>query len=946
MDAGRDIVVEISPVRSSQLLLAQARRARAASCPVQGPAGVAFWPTEARLEQGRSGPVAVIDGETSLLDVLIDDRREPLDDELRAVRPEIFRVLGPLAAQIGSEVQDVGFRVVGDGALTIGVDLWGGVFQDTAAREAWSTFDDDFRRGEDWALFVDRRLLVPVIERAARRAGRALPFTVDDVEVEWADPIIVRLTGSYLTGFGAFGWWHELGVTVDVRIDFAVNPRRQLVLRRRRASLRLDGVGAQIAGWVYGDQIRTALREEIDPDEVFPPVPLYFTLPPLASLTGTGVTITDDGLLLVGDMTVALPTPPRLELSPRHLVFLETASSACSVGQGTFDDETVYLRNAGGSPLFLCSVATVGRFTIVETSDPEVTVAADGHSLRFPNTGLDRSETLAVTLRYAGPRGEQVNSSLAIVSNDPTDLLREVALTVPPARPLEWTTDPTDVLEIRVANSRPDDDFRMVSDCREIVRRHPESLQRPAGEVRIHNTGPAAVVMCGISISSELFEVVEPPSRRVDPGGSLTVGIRYFPNDVGSTAETALEVFDQDGHRQTVRIRAHVVPEAQKARLDLAVTGDLIDVLIDLAGDALCLPHNADICRARQLFGDVPGGDVPYAVIRAAPVPPGAEVRLTDDAGRTVAADVSERRHREFLLPWTDGDGFTGNPCIARFDTLSPIQLGAVRIGLSGQVLHRAATLPGPATTFAAVPGLLAVLDDRGVTFVDWREQDRPHRVGTVELTDPVGLAAVGTTVVVVSTAEAVVVDVGEATTPTVAARGKIEGSATLAIADGRLVIARTKGAMVYSFDDGPMRAEREMPLPLAPEHLAFCGRHLVVGRGSEVALLTGDGDVRATWIAAQPIEGISASGRSIWVRTGATDTRLEVSDEGLAAVSTVTRGDPTRAFSPGPGPGQLLTRSADGELELWTVRRHQLRRGRFKDAFTLRTPSPGAGHH
>ena len=111
-------------------------------------------------------------------------------------------------------------------------------------------------------------------------------------------------------------------------------------------------------------------------------------------------------------MTVALPTPPRLELSTRQLVFLEIASSACSVGQGTFDDETVYLRNAGGSPLFLCSVATVDRFTIVETSDPAVTVAADGHSLRFPNTGHDRSETLAVTSALRRATGaEQVVSS-------------------------------------------------------------------------------------------------------------------------------------------------------------------------------------------------------------------------------------------------------------------------------------------------------------------------------------------------------------------------------------------------------------------------------------------------------------------------------------------------------------------------------------------------------
>ena len=227
------------------------------------------------------------------------------------------------------------------------------------------------------------------------------------------------------------------------------------------------------------------LREEIDPDEVFPPVPLAFALPPLARLTGTEAVIIDDGLVIHGDMTVALPTPPRLKLSPSRLVFLESATSACSVGLPTFDDQTVYLRNSGGSSLFLCSVATTGGFTIVETSDPAVTVAADGHSLRFADNGLDRSESLAVTLHYAGLRGERVDSSLAIVCNDPADMLRDVALTVPPSRPLAWNTDPIDVLEINVANSRPDEDFRMVADCREIVvRRPPESLQRPAGEVR------------------------------------------------------------------------------------------------------------------------------------------------------------------------------------------------------------------------------------------------------------------------------------------------------------------------------------------------------------------------------------------------------------------------------------------------------------------------------
>jgi hypothetical protein len=946
MDAGRDVVVVISPAQSAQLLLAQARRARTASCPLQGPAGIAFWPTHARLEQEPGGPVALIDGETSLSDEPVDDYREPLDDELRAVRPEIFRVLAPLAAQIGSEVEDVGFRVVGDGALAVGVDLWGGVLQDDAARTAWSTFDVDFRRGHDWALFVDRRLLVPVIERAARRAGRALPFLLEDVEVVWADPITVRLTGRYLTGFGAFGWWHELAVTVEVQIDFEVNARAQLSLRRRRASLRLDGVGAQIAGWAYGDEIRTALRENIDPDQVFPPVTLSFALPPLARLTGTDAVISADGLVIHGDMTVALPTPPRLEFSPRRLVFLETVNSACSVGGPTFEDQTVYLRNTGGSPLFLCSVATAGGFTIVETSDPTITVAADGQSLRLPDGGIDRTESLAVTVRYAGPRGDQVDSSLMIVCNDPSDMRREVALTVPPSRPLSWTTDPTDVLEISVANSRPDEEFRTVSDCREIVRRSPESLQRPAGEVRVHNTGRATVVLCGISILSDRFEVVEPPSRRIEPGGSLTIGIRYFPTQVGATDESALDVFDQDGQRRSVRIRAHVVPEAQRARLDLSVTGDLIDVLIDLAGDRLCLPHDGDICRARPFFADVPEGEVPYAVVRIGPVPPDAEVRLTDDAGRPVAVDVSDRRHREFLLPWTDGDGFTGNPCIARFDTLSAAELAAVRIGLSGQVLHRVATFPGPMRSYVALTELVAVLDDRGVTLLDWRDQDSPRRVGAIPLTEAVGLTAAGSHLVVLSASEVAMLELGGGNEPTVSARGEIDAGEPFACSDDCLAVARTDTAVLYTLDDGPIRVAHSLQLPFAPTQLAFSARRLVIAGGSEVVLLSRDGDVLATWIAADPIEDLVASGRSIWVRSRTMDTRLEATGDELLPVSSATRAHRVPAFGPAPQPGRLLHHTNDNQLDLWAVSRHQLRRDRFKEAFTMRTQSLRPDHH
>jgi len=133
--------------------------------------------------------------------------------------------------------------------------------------------------------------------------------------------------------------------------------------------------------------------------------------------------------------------------------------------------------------------------------------------------------------------------------------------------------------------------------------------------------------------------------------------------------------------------------------------------------------------------------------------------------------------------------------------------------------------------------------------------------------------------------------------------------------------------------------------LPVAAEHFAFSDQRLVVAGGSEVVLLSDDGDVHATWTAAHRIEGLVASGRSIWVRAGGIDTRLDATGDRLAPVSTVTTVDTALEFSPGPHPGSLLRRSNDNQLELWAVTRHQLRRDQFKQAFTMRNPTTRAAH-
>ena len=103
---------------------------------------------------------------------------------------------------------------------------------------------------------------------------------------------------------------------------------------------------------------------------------------------------------------------------------------------------------------------------------------------------------------------------------------------------------------------------------------------------------------------------------------------------------------------------------------------------------------------------------------------------------------------------------------------------------------------------------------------------------------------------------------------------------------------------MLYTFDEGRIRRTRELQLPVAPEHIAFSGRRVVISGGSEVVLLSADGDVDATWTSAQRIDGFVASGRSIWVRAGRTDTKLEAVGDQLMPVSSVRTADPALAIS------------------------------------------------
>lgn len=944
MDTGRDIVIEISEDRAAELLLAMARSSREGSCQRLNGARVSVWPTAARFEQRAEGPVALLDAKTSVGE--LQDYAVPLAEQLRPIRQRIFAALAPLATQIGSEVMDVEFKIVGQGTVVGGIDMWGGIFRDASANENWSAFHSDFRARRDWALFVDKRLLVPVIERAVLRARQDLPFVFEGVEVMWGDPITVTIKGHELTGLGAFGWWHELDVTVNISIDFAVNSRNELILRRRGARVTLEGTFAQIAGWVAGDEIREGIREYTDPERFFAPVSLVFSLPQNSRMVGTTLRLRDDGLIIRGDLDVPEPRPPRLRISPARLDFYEAFATACGAGVPSFEPKAVYLRNDGGGTLFLCGVElTTPGFVIANTNDPGLTIASDGRSLQYTGAGLGYSDSLALTITYMGSRELDAEGVLRVTSNDPLAMVQALPVAVAQEGALEWSVEPEELLQVRVANAQPGEQARQVyENCREqLVTIDP--LRAHAGEVRVLNTGRVPVFLCGLNLRSEgRLSLEEPISRRVEPGSSLILRIGFHPTEVGETAEGSLQIRDQRGIQRTVPIEARVDPQAQRGQLSHgSVSGANIGVVFDLAREALCLPSDANICRSRSLFEPVAPEELAVGMFELGPLPAEAEVRFTDDAGSVVLVDTSDRRRRAFAMAWLDGDGFKGNPCIALFDRVSAAQHAALRIRVSGQRVVRVGSLPGDGiVALAPAAGIVVVADADGLHFIEWTDPHKPAEISRLPLRGITALASDGKSLAVATADETVLVDAGNPVQPRITAHGEVSGAGALALISGRVYMSVAKQALVLEPVNGRLRNCGNFPLPISVQHVGLTRWGVLAADDQEVVQLDQNGEVVATWRTDDRIERVITTGRTASVTTRCAITVLRVAANSLQPITWYARAHWSTALVPCADSQRFLRLVEGGRVELWQARQHRLRREEFKGAFQIRAMVPG----
>jgi hypothetical protein len=946
MSTGRPLLLEISNPKAQELVLLLARSLQQVSC--QGPT-VSVWPTAVTFQQDPDlAAVADVTANTSLGPIT---STVPLTGSLlTAVEDGVRTALTPILGLLGTRMQSLAVRVVDDGALAGGIALEHIPTDDSA----WNAFHEDILAGQpadsrDWGIVVDAATMVRFLERQVAAAAAAIRegfgATIHRTHVTWGPPIVVTIAGHFDYGTPVTFPWGPLVLGIDfeltVQLDVAVDRQNRLILYRRAYHLHLDGPN----GWEAGEHAGRMIRQQVDdwtqPSRYVNPVSLIFDVVPGVRLTGVAAHAAPDGLYIVGRVTINPPSPPSIDIYPASVRFIETAMSACGGGAPVFPDQQVTIRNLGGGPLYVCSIAWQGPAGVTLEGDIAGPVPGSINVQAF-------SRQLQTTLKYAGPRGTSFRGTLQIVSNDPDHLTKDVQVDVISGGQFSYTLEP-DPLNIDVANARPGDTVTMLPDCREVVvHRDPATAEAPAGVVTIHNDGSAPVFVCAVSVGDALHFEVEPPADAViAPGESGAIGVKFFPSDVGKMYTTQVIVTTPVALK-AVAVNAQVDPAAQHQRLDLSATGQAVATGIDLAGDALCMPSQGSACRARPYFEPVPPGAMAIAVLEVGPTPPGAEVRVTDPRGELVVSDVSNAANRSITAAWYDpGDGsFAGNPCIADYKGFDASALAAVRLRVSGRLLQPAGSLlvGQGSTSLVAANGLVYLAAPDGIRVVDGRHSSGPVALPTLALPGTTALARGADGRLLATTADMLVaLDLTTPEHPAMVMRTTLSTATWgLYVGDDRVYVVGKEELFVF---DHALHLVHRLALPETPTRVVPLAHALAVADTSGLTVIRPNGadpPMLQRERYAAPVTEVSSFGALV-VLTGASGSDLLApGPSGLRRVAHYVRPHWSVGFVPDAVRfGRLCHYSPAGDLRLWDVTIHHLDRAPFTSAFELRYGSP-----
>jgi hypothetical protein len=962
-DSGRDAILEISAAKMRDAILRLARNSAAGACLVPpGGQTIAAWPIDATLRQEEpTGALITITAVTSNLGV------QTIDQPLSRFRQQLPRSL-PLLGFLNASSLRSDMRVVDGSALAIGYDLDIG---DPPNDDLWRGFRRNFltRRGQayDWSLALSAasggRFLDTQLRRLRRRINQEQAgfLRVNVLRATWANPIRITAAGEITLEGRTFGFEVVIKGTFYVehgRLNFR-DDMLHFLLEPEVPTL--SGRFSSYIRRALGDEgLKAAVSQYIAADDLFPPVALAFDLPGIGRLRGREVALGRSGLKLVGWLDIIVPPAPALFLNHSQLTFFESPTTACSGGPPAFTEQVVRLNNFSRGRLWLCNLSLQGHpgFKLRVANGAGFQASSNGRRLQNLPASLDSNQTLELILTFQGERDTPAAGTLRLLSNDPAAMSREIPLQLISGGDIAYQVIPPapGPLRIQVANTPTGQSQQRLNDCREVVVvRDPARLQPPAGVIQLLNTGTTPIYICDITLrdNADIFAVDPVADPLIAPGSAAEIGVRFFPRRVDELYRTVIDIW-LNYRTVILEIEARVIPEIQRRRADLAVDGGLLDFIVDLAGDRLCLPAQADICKARPFFEPITGPDRPrierLTVTGAAA---DVEILLSDGQGKSLVREFSGDERRQIIslfLPPEGPDGFRGNPCIASFHGLQPGELPLLRMQLAGFVLQPGHSLT-PAdrvTGVVAADGWVYLATERGIQVIDWRVPANPRQEALVPVSGLSQIAWHQNALYAATADELLVLDLKRPAKPLVQARARLTAPATaLAIQGANVYLA--DGHQLHSMQratDSLKTLDRQT-IPDGA-HSMVCAGNTVYVAGQKTLSVIAPADkgriTRGQSISCrQPVQRVSREGQEVVVHYQDGAELFTVDGRGsLCKVAEYYQPYWSRDYIFDEKLPFLYRLGRKGNVHVWEMAGHRLDRAQFKGMLRLHY-RPGA---
>lgn len=917
---GRDVVLEISPERSQDLLLTAIRTTGSFSClsrdevdavvpgagaylDAVGMPGVSIWVNHIHLRRDQQfEPVAdlttVVGGVPPELvpNPLTLPLKGYLSDSLAAAKTALE---GPLAG-LSATPTSVDLGITDGGALALGV---GFAMNQSLDQLAWFKFGTDFLEldghSHDWALALDAQFVIALILQLARQYDAELSGTsirIDDVQVLSWYPHIRLYISIHSSDYGG------ADVVIEADLRLGVNDRSQLVATFGAPDITVRHWAGDLVWLTHGDEIRQAVKTALSAalGQTFP-IGLSFDLIEGAHLVATGLAHDEGGIRIVGRMIGPLP-PAEPRPGYQALDLWPVPDGACLGYEEAFGADSIRIYNAGHGTLFICDAWTSnGDLMILTWQAPGFQglqfTTGDWKRVSPPRPiALQAGQVVMGVFEPGDPSRGDRQATVKVLCNAPSEPVFEVQVRAHRVSGGVPRLDP-DSVELHVANTPTgvDPGPAPMSECSDFRPPHPQHPQSPVGYFTLHNDGTGPLFLCEIDVQDDPDHVFTTDGggapALLKPGLSAQIGVYFRPADVDRryTARLLVRTTEGDLH---ANVSGQVDSGQVQKMLPVGLDGATLQSIIDMFGSRLCMPGQPDICRVRGMYEKTqPPGALDISQIEFRGLNDGSTVLIEDEGGRVVVRDDATGPRRPVVVDYPTPDGgVTGRPCIASYQGVR--EPAGVRVHFISRWLVPEKVSHAGLVAAAGDGETLALATLDGVRLMDAGGADKAER----ELPGIEQLSISGSDLLLVRNGEVVLIDARD--------RGLKERRRWPAPGSSTFVLATTSGFLVAAGKE----------LAVHDRDGALAQRLALPGEVSWLAAVGGRAVASGTWGAVEMAPG----------------------DGGWRRVVQHMRSHWSRGFCLS-AEDNTLVQVVDGRLRLWRWRVRRLDRSRFADLVTLR---------